>query len=389
MMSPSHAALNWSDADPAVFPSGLRSVYRATGWPVVAHARAWASEKEGNVYAKADPQGWIESRDTTGETIGLPVTAKFWDELFANAREWGCLQYQQDWMYTQASMEAMLTNATLSRLWHMQMTDALSRHGMRFGFGGVQPTDWLMSTEQQAVTNGRISDDYHANLKDEGALNWNIGTASIFGWALSVLPAKDGWWSTPDQPGHPYKDNRTEDLGALHAAVATLSRGPVSPADKIGLFNRSQIMRSCMDDGTLLSPDRPALALDSSLLYRALHGVGPAASTSAALQRKAPSAEIWSTYSIVGGLAYRHILVPLNREPYLLTLGELAENDGHGAAASGTSVVVENGADVAPTATVALAAEGSASGGGVEVPICDRNDFKLYHTVPLLPNGWG
>jgi hypothetical protein len=45
MMSPSHAALNWSDADPAVFPSGLRAMYRATGWPVVAHARAWASAK--------------------------------------------------------------------------------------------------------------------------------------------------------------------------------------------------------------------------------------------------------------------------------------------------------------------------------------------------------
>jgi hypothetical protein len=90
-----------------------------------------------------------------------------------------------------------------------------------------------------------------------------------------VIPAKDGWWSTPAQPGHPYKDNRTENLGELHAAVATLSRGPVSPADKLGLFNRSQIMRSCMEDGTLLSPDRPALALDSSLLYRALRGSAP------------------------------------------------------------------------------------------------------------------
>eukprot|EP01047_Picozoa_sp_COSAG01_P024387 COSAG01_NODE_1505_length_10091_cov_18.350781_11_plen_267_part_00 len=169
-------------------------------------------------------------------------------------------------------MHAIVTNATLSKLWHLQMTDALSRHGMRFGFGGVQPTDWLMSSEQQAVTNGRVSDDYHANLHDAGALNWNIGTASIFCWALSVIPAKDGWWSRPEQPGHPYKDNRTENLGPLHAAVATFSRGPVSPADKIGLANRTQIMRACMDDGTLLSPDRPALALDSSLLYRAIRG---------------------------------------------------------------------------------------------------------------------
>ena len=60
-------------------------------------------------------------------------------------------------MYTQGGMDVILENATLSRLWHMQMTDALQRHGMRFGFGGVMPADWLMSVEQQAVTNGRIS----------------------------------------------------------------------------------------------------------------------------------------------------------------------------------------------------------------------------------------
>ena len=177
-MSPSHAALNWSDADPAVFPSGLRAIYRATGWPVVAHARAWASAEEGNVYAKADPQGWIESPDFTGEIIGLPITSTFWNTLFQNAREWGCLQYQQDWMYTQGGMKAIIQNATLSRRWHLQMTDALSLHGMRFGFGGVQPTDWLMSTEQQAVTNGRVSDDYHANLHDAGALNWYVSQTS-------------------------------------------------------------------------------------------------------------------------------------------------------------------------------------------------------------------
>jgi hypothetical protein len=130
------------------------------GWPVVAHARAWASAAHGNVYARADPSGWIESKDLNGgETLGLPTTATFWDALFANAREWGCLQYQQDWMNTQGGMQAIVVNASLGRQWHMQMTDALTRHGMRFGFGGATPADWLMSTEQQAVTNGRISED--------------------------------------------------------------------------------------------------------------------------------------------------------------------------------------------------------------------------------------
>jgi hypothetical protein len=479
MMSPSRAALNWSDADPSVFPSGLRSIYRATGWPVVAHARAWASAAEGNVYARADPAGWVESRDASGEVIGLPITTKFWDELFETTREWGCLQYQQDWMYTQGSMAAIEQSPGLSRLWHMQMTNALTRYGMRFGFGGVQPTDWLMSTEQQAVTNGRISDDYHANLDDEGAENWNIGTASIFGWALSVLPAKDGWWTTPDQPGHPYTDNRVENLGALHGAVATLSRGPVSPADKLGLFDRSQIMRSCMDDGTLLSPDRPALAIDSSLLYRALCGVAPQAATDGATElaasackwsdsasgkflandtpgkqpasalqslaaaqawcclepecggitlqngsyqgrtgkkakscdrdclgmqswvknpgqpspppppcrhrSSAPNGEIWATFSTIAGQTYHHVLVPLLRQPaYSLALAEL-EHNGQPLDRAGVGTVVVENAGSAKPATASLLGDGDA----LALTACDRTDFKLYHVVPLLPNGWG
>ena len=98
-------------------------------------------------------------------------------------------------------MRAVVVNASLSRLWHAQMTGALTRHGMRFGFGGSTPADWLQSTEQQAVTNGRISDDYHSNLHDSGAYNWNIGVASIFAWSLSIMPSKDGWWSTAVQPG--------------------------------------------------------------------------------------------------------------------------------------------------------------------------------------------
>jgi hypothetical protein len=102
------------------------------------------------------------------------------------------------------------------------------------------------------------------------------------------------------------------------------------------------------------------------------------------LQRKAPSAEVWATHSTIGGLVYRHILVPLNRGPYLLTPTELAENDG---LTPGPSVVVENGGHAAPTTAVAF--DGGGDGGGLEIPQCDRSDFKLYHTVPLLPNGWG
>ena len=86
--------------------------------------------------------------------------------------------------------------------------------------------------------------------------------------------------------------------------------------------------------------------------------------------------------------------MPLNRAPYLLTPTELAENDG---LKLGPSIIVENGENVAPT-TAAIFDQGnggknattaSTSASGLEIPRCDRSDFKLYHVVPLLPNGWG
>ena len=61
--------------------------------------------------------------------------------------------------------------------------------------------------------------------------NVEIGLASILAWALDLIPAKDGFWSSAVQPGHPYPEGsrRTEPFSALNAAVATLSRGPFTP----------------------------------------------------------------------------------------------------------------------------------------------------------------
>ena len=250
-------------------------------------------------------------------------------------------------------------------------------------------------------------------------------------------------------------------------------------------------MRACMDDGTLLSPQRPALALDSSILYRAVRGTAAASSTASSmapkpkpvdsaaactwgqpipgkfladdvvgqpasttssleaaqawcctdtacggvtyqsgqyvarrgtfpkrcdancegvrswlnpsfapppaptLSRSAPNGEIWATYSLPGTRmrhldrdAYRHVLVPLLREAYSLTMHELAQNDGAetgGVEAKAQSwVVVENAAEMHPTHATLLADAGAA----LELPVCDRVDFKLYHLSPVLRNGW-
>jgi len=163
--------------------------------------------------------------------------------------------------------------------------------------------------------------------------------------------------------------------------VASLSRGPVTPADKIGYFNRTLIMRACMDDGTLLTPDRPALALDSTLLRRALFGVGE--SQARAAQDAGPNGEVWSTASTVGGAVYRHVLVPLLREAYALRPSELAANDGLAQPANG-QLIFDNAFRYAEVPVATFSDDEP-----LKMVACDRTDFKLYHTVPLLGNGWG
>ena len=36
------AVVDWRDAMPSIFPDGLRHMWNATGWPVVAHNREWS-----------------------------------------------------------------------------------------------------------------------------------------------------------------------------------------------------------------------------------------------------------------------------------------------------------------------------------------------------------
>jgi len=182
------------------------------------------------------------------------------------------------------------------------------------------------------------------------------------------MPAKDGFWTTPVQPGHPYtnkegkSDGRTEPYGVLHAAVATLSRGPVSPADKIGLMNRTIIMRACTEDGTLLQPDVPACAIDAQIKRLV------------SSEAKGPDGQVWATSTTIGAQVYAHVLVAKLVAPYAIS-----QNDAGLTPSSKQFVVIEN-ANGAPT-TAVLADT-------IKAAKCDKLDFQLHHTSPVLSNGW-
>ena len=70
-------------------------------------------------------------------------------------------------------------------------------------------------------------------------------------------------------------------------------------------------------------------------------------------------------------------------EPYTLTANELTR-DPDVSLGGVYSVVVENTRG-GSAATVALFGDDTP----LHIPACDQASFKLYHTVPMGPNGWG
>ena len=74
----------------------------------------------------------------------------------------------------------------------------------------------LQSVEVPAVSQFRASDDYGPGQSTGCGFPYcvyNIGTTSIFAWALGLAPSKDNFWSTP-QPGGSY-GNHTEPFNGM------------------------------------------------------------------------------------------------------------------------------------------------------------------------------
>jgi hypothetical protein len=257
---------NWT-AMPSVFPHGLAYVYEQTGWLVQGHNRYWSADTD---YAAQNGGKWRFLVDAEGSQYALPYDQGFWDYLMRTSREWGLTTYEQDWLDDEFDNFPPLTNsATLGREWLMQMGTAAADNGLAIQYCMSHCRHMLASVEIPAVTQARASGDYQQSRSDQ----WSqLGTTALFAYALGVAPSKDNYWSTTTQPGNRWGDNSTEMHPRLQAAVLTLTKGPVCPSDKIGLSDRALIMRSAMDDGTLLQPGRPATQLDRMFVEAA--GIG-------------------------------------------------------------------------------------------------------------------
>lgn len=269
-----------------IFPDGIESIYNVTGKPMTLHNR-WFSFK--NDYMD-------EFAFATQGVAALPVgsvdeIAALYAHLFRFSAAWGLRVYEQDWLRAQyLDLDITRSNVTVAWNWQMGLNRAALAAGLLVQFCMPLPSDYLMSTQLQAVSQIRVSNDYASDIDTQ----WRIGRTSMFAHALGLRPFKDVFRTTTYQLPNVYA--LPEHNPALQTVVATLSAGPVAFGDKIGSTNATLIMRTCMMNGTILAPSRPATAVEATYLPSGVPGA------------PVPSGEVWSTEAEVGSLRFGLVL---------------------------------------------------------------------------------
>eukprot|EP01064_Diplonema_japonicum_P033984 TRINITY_DN6871_c0_g1_i1.p1 TRINITY_DN6871_c0_g1~~TRINITY_DN6871_c0_g1_i1.p1 ORF type:complete len:747 (+),score=140.47 TRINITY_DN6871_c0_g1_i1:43-2283(+) len=358
---------NWT-AMPSVFPPGgnaaLKDFTQRTGWMVIGHNRFW---DHGTSYS-VDNGGRFRFSDDGSEHYVVPLTQDFWDFLLTGGKEWGLTTYEQDWLFTEFNgVPYLQRSATMARDWLMQMGSAAADNGLTIQYCMPYARHVLQSVEIPVVTQVRTSGDYVPS-NNEAPPNWNIGGSSILAHAVALAPFKDSFWTSTCEPGGSCGASLIPDVWRA-AAIATLSNGPVTPADGVQYMNKPLIMRACMADGTLLRPSRPATYLDS-YIYKRAGGTGP-------------EGHVWSTYSTVDAERYDVVLSMVTAE-YNLKPSELTLDRTVGV--TGKSVFYSRNT----TSFQGLVAVVLDPATGV-IPlkaVPTSNDFDLVYIAPVKGNGW-
>ena len=221
--------------------------------------------------------------------MALPNDVEFWPWMLKFGRDkYNLWVFEQDFLLTTfEKLTALQTDLYLGRTWLTQMGDAAQSLGLTIQYCMSYPRHALQSLEVPVVTQIRVSSDYQP-----GNTNWMIGDSTILAHALGLAAFKDNFHTVSEQQDCRF--TAPEPYPALETYVAALSGGPVGPSDSVGMANKTLIMATCMMDGRLLKPSRPAMSLDSTFVYRAFGTSGPNGVVTAAYS------EVWiSSYKQV------------------------------------------------------------------------------------------
>jgi len=301
----------------------------------------------------------IESSSQGGADYGLPNDQTFWDFLIGSSKNaWNLVVYEQDWLSTTwDNLHAIKQDVTLGRNWLLQMGNSAAKYGLTVQYCMAYPRHFLQSVEIPAVTQIRVSGDYH-----QSSNQWQIGDSTIVADALGLAAFKDTFRSS--NVAQQCANQDVEQWPLLETTVALFSGGPVGPSDRVGDWDVPLLLRTCTKDGRLLKPTYPAKSIDSTFQYRAFGADGP-------------NGFVWDAISVISNYVFHHVLVVSLNESYNLLPNQLISVNRQ---VSPNSIAFLSG-----TPTTVFAFDASHP---LPLKACGKSDFQLYHTTPILANGW-
>ncbi|MCW2864447.1 MAG: Carbohydrate binding family 6 [Actinoallomurus sp.] len=214
------------EADPTLFPDGLKAFQQSVGVPLITHAR-WI-----------DPSSpYHQEYQMSGTVVTDPA---FWNDRMRYLKSSGVDTFEQDWLCSNAQPAFNLTDrdAFLGN-----MAKAAAANGLDIQYCMPLTQDYLQSTLYDSVTNTRVSDDRFERSK------WDhfLYTSRLAG-ALGDWPWADVAMSTETQ----------------NLLLQNLSAGPVGVGDPIGAESVSNLNKVAEADGTIVKPDTPIVPDDAT-----------------------------------------------------------------------------------------------------------------------------
>jgi hypothetical protein len=114
-----------------------------------------------------------------------------------------------------------MTDISLGQRWLKQMGNAAKKNNMSLQYCMALCRHMLTSLENDRVTQIRVTDDYAMDLQYAGE-QWRLGVSSMLSASIGLVPFKDVYWTTSDQPENPY-GGAIDPYVEINSAVSTLT----------------------------------------------------------------------------------------------------------------------------------------------------------------------
>ncbi len=231
------------------FSNGLKTLHERIGLPFACHAR-WFSTKS----------PYIEKyKFTVAESAALPLEPVFWEDLMKDAAEKGIILYEQDWIInTFRRIPLLQEDINAAEQWLTWMAEAAHKNGITIQYCMAPSGAFLYALKLPAVTNARVTGDYHARVTKQFFFPQFTQT-NILAWGVGIWPSLDCFLTTttPLRKGL-YREKYPEQVCLL----SNLGGGLICPADKAERVNKDLLMKTCTEEGLILKPDRPITVND-------------------------------------------------------------------------------------------------------------------------------